>query len=293
MELEVRNVSKLYNNIFAVRNVNLCMKKGIYGLLGANGAGKSTLMSMISSIEIPDSGDIIFNGENIVEMGDSYRALIGYMPQDFGFYKEFCILDFLRYIALLKGITRNNVDKHVNNVLRLVNLEKHTKKYFYELSGGMKKRVGIAQALLGEPQIIILDEPTAGLDPKERVRLRNTICDIAVDRIVVISTHILSDIEYISNRLLIMESGKLKDVGDLEQAFLNIEGKVWECKKSVLTEEIIRNSMICNTKVNNDGEQILRIINDIKPVPSAIRVRETLEDLYLYFVGEKNEFGNV
>lgn len=285
MELDIRNVSKLYNKTYAVKNANVHMEKGIYGLLGANGAGKTTLMSMISSLVRPDRGSIVFNGRNINDMGDSYRTSIGYMPQDFGCYKEFKIIDFLRYIALLKAVKGNDIDKQVKEVLNLVNLEKCTKKHFYELSGGMKKRLGIAQALLGNPQILIFDEPTAGLDPKERVRFRSVISDISKNRIVLISTHILSDIEYLSNRLLIMDSGKLQDMGEMGQAFANIEGKVWECNKNELNEKIISSSIICNTKVNNDGQQIVRLINEVQPVSSAMRVYETLEDLYLYLVG--------
>ena len=151
----------------------------------------------------------------------------------------------------------------------------------------MRKRLGIAQALLGEPQILILDEPTAGLDPKERVRFRSIISDIAIDKIVLISTHILSDIEYLSNRLLIMDSGTIEDIGQIEQAFTNIRGKVWECNKNELNANTLRNSIVCNTKVNNEGQQIVRIINEAQPVPSATSVCGTLEDLYLYFVGGK------
>ena len=287
MELKVSNVRKMYNKTVAVKNANLYLERGIYGLLGANGAGKTTLMSMISSLEIPDSGCITYNGKNIFAMGDEYRALIGYMPQDFGCYKEFCILDFLKYIALLKGIKKSHIDKQVNHVLNLVNLQKCNSKYFNELSGGMRKRLGIAQAVLGEPQILILDEPTAGLDPKERVRFRSIISDIAIDKIVLISTHILSDIEYLSNRLLIMDSGTIEDIGQIEQAFTNIRGKVWECNKNELNANTLRNSIVCNTKVNNEGQQIVRIINEAQPVPSATSVCGTLEDLYLYFVGGK------
>ena len=306
MKLEVRNLKKTYGTVQALKGINYTFTPGVYGILGANGAGKSTMINLITdnvSRDKMNGGSILFGEdsaeEDILKLGKQFRGLVGYMPQQQGFYEDFSPKAFLKYMAEIKEVKKikvsdkngNTITKSVNQqieeLLDVVNLSNVAYKKIGGFSGGMKQRVLLAQALLGEPQILILDEPTAGLDPKERVRFRSIISDIAIDKIVLISTHILSDIEYLSNRLLIMDSGTIEDIGQIEQAFTNIRGKVWECNKNELNANTLRNSIVCNTKVNNEGQQIVRIINEAQPVPSATSVCGTLEDLYLYFVGGK------
>ncbi len=225
MELVIDRVSKQYKNKIAVDCINLTMRKGIYGLLGANGAGKTTLMRMICGILTPTSGTITYDGIDVSE--EEYRAILGYLPQDFGYYPDFSGRDFLLYMAALKGISKASAKKRVNELLELVSLTDNAKKKIKTYSGGMKQRLGIAQALLNYPQILILDEPTAGLDPKERAHFRNLIADLGKDNIVILSTHIVSDIDRIADRILIMNNGKLvfdgareEIKGDLEAFYL-------------------------------------------------------------------------
>jgi len=225
MELVIDRLSKQYKNKIAVDRISLKLQKGVYGLLGANGAGKTTLMRMICGILKPTSGTISFDGMDVSE--ENYRSILGYLPQDFGYYPEFSGQDFLLYMAALKGIPKPKAKRRSNELLELVSLQEVAKKKIKTYSGGMKQRLGIAQALLNNPKLLVLDEPTAGLDPKERVRFRNLIERLSKDSIVLLSTHIVSDIEHIADDILIMQGGQMiyqgewtDDIGDLEEFYL-------------------------------------------------------------------------
>lgn len=225
MELVIDRVSKQYKNLIALDRVSLKLHKGVYGLLGANGAGKTTLMRMICGIVTPTSGRISFDGTDV--KGESYRAVLGYLPQDFGYYPEFSGMDFLLYMASLKGIDSKSAKKRANELIKLVSLEDVAKRKIKTYSGGMKQRIGIAQAMLSNPKILILDEPTAGLDPRERVRFRNIIAELGKNSIVLLSTHIVSDIEHIADEIIMIKSGQLiyqgkwqEDMGSLEDFYL-------------------------------------------------------------------------
>ena len=231
MELIIDRVSKQYKNKIAVDRVSARLHQGVYGLLGANGAGKTTLMRMLCGILRPTSGTITFDGIDVSE--ESYRAALGYLPQDFGYYPEFTALDFLLYFAALKGIPKKRARQKADELLTLVSLNDAAHKRIKTFSGGMKQRLGIAQALLNDPRLLILDEPTAGLDPKERVRFRNLIEQLGRDSIVLLSTHIVSDIEHIADQILLMKDGQLifqgkydNQDGDLEEFYLNQFGEV-------------------------------------------------------------------
>lgn len=225
MKLVIDRVSKQYQNRIAVDRVSATLQKGVYGLLGANGAGKTTLMRMLCGILKPTGGTITFDGIDVSE--EAYRAVLGYLPQDFGYYPEFSALDFLLYLAALKGIPKAQAKRRARELLALVSLQEAEKKKIKTFSGGMKQRLGIAQALLNDPKLLILDEPTAGLDPKERVCFRNFIQTLGKDSIVLLSTHIVSDIEHIADEILMMKAGQLiyrgnwaHEKGDLEEFYL-------------------------------------------------------------------------
>ena len=226
MELIIDRVSRQYQNKIAVDRISLKLHRGVHGLLGANGAGKTTLMRMLCGILKPTGGTITFDGIDVSE--ESYRAILGYLPQDFGYYPEFSAADFLLYLAALKGIPKDRAKRKTRELLELVSLSDVSRKKIKTFSGGMKQRLGIAQALLNDPKLLILDEPTAGLDPKERVRFRNLIEELGKDNIVLLSTHIVSDIEHIADQVLIMKDGQLIYQGkweetreDLETFYLN------------------------------------------------------------------------
>lgn len=287
MELILNNLTKKFGDFVAVDDINLTMTNGVYGLLGVNGAGKTTLMRMLCTLLKPTSGDIYCNGKDIFKMDGEYRNLLGYLPQDFGFYPEFTVKDYLLYIATIKGIRPAVAGKRAKELIARVGLTKVANKKLKKLSGGMKRRAGIAQALLNNPQILILDEPTAGLDPNERLRFRNLISELSEERLVLLSTHIVSDIEYIANEILMMKDGAIVNEGTLDEIISAMPEKVWNC--TVLQQSvsaITKRYKVSNMKSENHGVD-LRIISAEKPCETAICVQPSLEDVFLYYFGEK------
>ncbi|MCI9477988.1 MAG: ABC transporter ATP-binding protein [Lachnospiraceae bacterium] len=289
MELRLDRLTKQYKQKLAVDRIDLELKCGVYGLLGANGAGKTTLMRMICDIQEPTSGEIFCNGQNIREMGEEYRDRLGYLPQNFGYYPEFTAYKFLLYIASLKGLGKEQAAVRAQYLLEMVGLADQKKQKIKTFSGGMKQRLGIAQAMLNEPEILILDEPTAGLDPKERVRFRNLISSFSKDKIVLLSTHIVSDVEYIADEILVMKEGRLIHRGAPEVVTQEAKGLVWECKvESKDTERYIEQYNVGNLK-NVGDKTTLRIISDTCPCEGAVEAEPTLEDLYLYYFSEEGK----
>ncbi len=284
MELVIDRLTKHYKNKIAVDRLSLTLQEGIYGLLGANGAGKTTLMRMMCGVLKPTSGEVRFNGMDVSEEG--YRELLGYLPQDFGYYPEFSACDFLLYIASLKGLTKPRAKEKAVELLALVSLADVAKKKIKTFSGGMKQRLGIAQAMLNNPKILILDEPTAGLDPKERVRFRNLISQLGKDRIVLLSTHIVSDVESIATRILMMKDGQLIHSGSLSEIIKEIEHKIYECTVDPKTaEKLLAAHPIINLRPEG-ANLFLRLAAEEKPCEAARSVPATLEDLYLYHFNE-------
>ncbi|MCI8744915.1 MAG: ABC transporter ATP-binding protein [Lachnospiraceae bacterium] len=289
MELRLDRLTKQYKQKLAVDRIDLELKCGVYGLLGANGAGKTTLMRMICDIQEPTSGEIFCNGQNIREMGEEYRDRLGYLPQNFGYYPEFTAYKFLLYIASLKGLGKEQAAVRAQYLLEMVGLADQKKQKIKTFSGGMKQRLGIAQAMLNEPEILILDEPTAGLDPKERVRFRNLISSFSKDKIVLLSTHIVSDVEYIADEILVMKDGRLIHRGAPEVVTQEAKGLVWECKvESKDAERYIEQYNVGNLK-NVGDKTTLRIISDTCPCEGAVEAEPTLEDLYLYYFSEEGK----
>lgn len=287
MELKFDNLTKEFGNFTAVDHLNLTMTKGVYGLLGVNGAGKTTLMRMLCTLLKPTEGRITCDGKDIFEMDGEYRKVLGYLPQDFGFYPEFTVKDYLLYISTLKGIPPAAARKRVKDMILKVGLSKAANKKMKKLSGGMKRRVGIAQAMLNNPKILVLDEPTAGLDPNERIRFRNLISELSEERLVLLSTHIVSDIEYIANEILLMRDGELVHRGTAEQLAASMTDSVWKCfaeKKDV--SYFMKHYKVSNMKSESGGVE-LRIISREKPVKEAVLEEANLEDVFLYYFGEK------
>lgn len=288
MELKTIGLTKEFGRKTAVSDLNITLSNGVYGLLGANGAGKTTLMRLLCNIQTPTSGKIILNGKNIAELGEEYRSLLGYLPQHFGYYPDFTALDFLLYVAALKGLEEKSAKKKSKELLEAVGLSEESGHKIRTFSGGMKQRLGIAQAMLNDPRILIFDEPTAGLDPKERVRFRNLISAFAKDRIVILSTHIVSDVEFIAEKIIMMQSGQIVNSGKPQEMTDKIDGQVWECTvPTAHAEEFAAAFNTSNLRNTGNGESILRIIADCSPMEGAIQVQPNLEDLYLfYFKGD-------
>ena len=224
MELKTVGLTKKFGSKIAVDDLNITLANGVYGLLGANGAGKTTLMRLLCNIQNPTSGKILLNGKNAVGLGERYRSLLGYLPQHFGYYPDFSAFDFLLYVSALKGLDEKAARKKSKELLEAVDLSKESKHKIKTFSGGMKQRLGIAQAMLNDPRILILDEPTAGLDPKERVRFRNLISAFSKDRIVILSTHIVSDVEFIAEEIIMMKSGQIIHFGNPQEITSEING---------------------------------------------------------------------
>lgn len=287
MELEMNKLTKQYKDKTAVNELSVTLMPGIYGLLGANGAGKTTLMRMVCGILNPTSGNILLDGKDINNMGEDYRDLLGYLPQNFGYYPVFTAMDYLLYVAALKGLTASAAKVRANELLELTSLQDVAGKKIKTFSGGMKRRLGIAQALLNDPKILVLDEPTSGLDPKERVRFRNLISDISKDKIVLLSTHIVSDVEYIADTILVMKDGRLIHQGEPDKITASIQGYVWECRVDHKHAEQL-NAKFTVSNLKHEGDQdMLRIVSEQKPCENAMQVEPTLEDLYLYYFSEE------
>jgi len=283
MELTLHQLTKQFGSKTAVDNVDVTLSPGVYGLLGANGAGKTTIMRMICGVLNPTSGSIRINQHNIQDVGDKYRSGLGYLPQDFGYYPDFTAKEFMYYVAALKGLSDKQTKYNTRELLEAVSLSNVANKKIRTFSGGMKQRLGIAQAVINSPQILVLDEPTAGLDPKERVRFRNLIADFARDKIVILSTHIVSDVEYIANTILVMKNGRLLLRGSVDEVICSIQGMVW--KYTVLEKDASRiqeQFCVANLHHLDNGAVELRIVSEGMPFKDAVNVQPTLEDLYLY-----------
>lgn len=282
MELSIRNVTKTYGKKRALSNFSLDFKAGVYGLLGPNGAGKSTLIGTITGLVKADSGSVLFSDED----GNKLHNKLGYLPQYQSYYKNYSAPEFLRYMLALKNYKPENTSKYISDLLELVNLGDVGKKRIGTFSGGMKQRLGIAQALIGEPSVLIFDEPTAGLDPKERVRFRNIISSLGSERIVILATHIVSDIEYIANEIILLNSGEMIDFGTQHEITDKIRGKVWEfdCESHEVLE--IMNRLRVSNVVSMGEKCKIRAVCDEKPDENAENVTPDLEDVCLYSFGE-------
>lgn len=280
--LEVCNISKDYGKFNALENINLEFTNGVYGLLAPNGAGKTTLIKMLTTLIFPTKGEILFEGKSIIDLDEKYREVIGYLPQDFGYYKNDSPTQYLMYLAALKGIDAKVAKTKIVELLKLVALEEVANKKMKKFSGGMIQRVGIAQAMLNDPKILILDEPTAGLDPKERVRFRNLLAELGRDRIVILSTHIVSDVESIAKEIIMIKDKKVIYQHTIVEICDILKGKVYET--SVAYEEMndFRLEFQSLSEKQEDGMMRVRFIGKEQVDPKWQPVIPNLEDVFLY-----------
>lgn len=289
MELIIKNISKEFKDKIAVDKFSVTLNSGIYGLLGPNGSGKTTLMRILADVSSASSGDILVNGESKRKLGAEYRDLIGYVPQNIGFYKNFTAEKFLYYVAALKGVDKNIEKSKIDELLKFVNLEQDRKRKIGKFSGGMKQRLGIAQALLNDPKILILDEPTAGLDPNERIRFKNLISQLSKGKIVILSTHIVSDIEFIANEVLVMKDGKLVEKSSLEDILDTVRGKVYTLSVNECDLDEVENKFKISSMIRNNSGINVRVVGDKKPNINKFKYIEeepNLEDVFLYYFNE-------
>lgn len=274
--LEVRSVVKIFDRkVTAVDDVSLNLKSGVLGLIGHNGAGKTTLMQMIATLSRPSSGQILFQGQDIVKNPNAIRARLGFLPQDFGVYPNLSALEFMQYFAALKGV---NDSARIRRLLDLVNLQDHANRQAASFSGGMRRRLGIAQALLNDPDILVVDEPTAGLDPEERLRFRNLLAELGRNKLVIISTHIVSDVESIASEIAIMRSGKLVAVATPEAIIATARGQIWAAQLALADYESLAGSVqILHAQRQNDLMNV-RIAHPTAPCAHAQSVEPNLEE---------------
>jgi len=295
MKLVIDGVSKLYKGkVWGLRDFSMELGPGVLALVGPNGAGKSTLMRILATITKPTEGRVTWNGADkrhpidIAHSPDELRAVLGYLPQDFGIYPNLNAVEFLEYLAALKGLDGRAARQRIQELLHIVNIFEVRKRPLGGYSGGMKQRVGIAQALLNDPQLLIVDEPTAGLDPEERVRFRNLLSDLAGERIVILSTHIVSDAEAAATQIAIINRGHLLEHAGPERLLEAVEGKVWQWViPSVELTAAKQQHLISSTARRTDGVHI-RVIGETPPHPDAQAIMPTLEDAYLYFISSAN-----
>lgn len=289
MQLTVTDLGKEYKRGFwGLKNFSLEIKPGILGLLGPNGAGKSTFMRMLATITKPTDGTITYNNVNVVAQPDALRDVLGYLPQDFGVYPNLNAVEFLEYMAAIKGLDAATARKRIDELLQLVNLKDAARRPLGGYSGGMKQRVGIAQALLNDPQLLIVDEPTVGLDPEERVRFRNLLSDLSGERIVILSTHIVSDVEATATHIALVNKGQLLRAAAPEDLLKELDGKVWEWTvQSDDLPALKQKHIVSGTIRRSDGVQV-RVVSATQPEAQAGSVSPNLEDAYLYFIGGKS-----
>ena len=288
MKLSIQNLGKEYKRGFwGLKDFSLEIKPGILGLLGPNGAGKSTFMRMLATITKPTDGKILWNDIDIAKNPDALRDVLGYLPQDFGVYPNLNAVEFLEYMAAIKGLDSNTAKKRIDELLQLVNLKDAAKRPLGGYSGGMKQRVGIAQALLNDPQLLIVDEPTVGLDPEERVRFRNLLSDLSGERIVILSTHIVSDVEATATHIALVNKGQLLREAAPESLLNELEGKVWEWTIQSDDLPVLKSKHIVSGTIRkSDGVQV-RVVSSDQPKVESRSVSPNLEDAYLYFIGGK------
>lgn len=286
--LKLESVGKKYiNDFWGVSNIDLELTPGIIGLLGPNGAGKSTLMRIMATISQPTEGRVTWNGQELGKHPDELRKVLGYLPQDFGIYPNLNATEFLQYMAAVKGLHGKQVNKRIEELLELLNLSEARKRKIGGYSGGMKQRIGIAQALLNDPKVLIIDEPTVGLDPEERMRFRNMLADLSGERIIVFSTHIVSDIEATADRILILSKSQLLSDAVPSQLLKQVEGKVWT---TVIPEDQLqdaRSKWLISGSIRSEGGLQIRVVSDVAPSSISSQAYPGLEDAYLYLLSQQ------
>ena len=285
MKLSFENISKLYGDTVALQQIDLTLGSGVYGLLGPNGAGKTTLMRIMTDLLAPSTGRVLLDGQDIAVMGAAFRKKLGYLPQDFGVYPNFTAEQFLLYIARLKGLSKFEAKRQTDDLLRMVGLEDKKQKKLKGFSGGQRQRVGIAQALLGDPEILVLDEPTAGLDPEERIRFRGIISDLSQQKLVLLSTHIVSDLEAVANEIILLRKGVVLEMQKPASLLEQLNGQVWLVTVPAADEAALTKQYTCSNVMHTDGKSVIRLLSKSAPRPDAVPTAPNMEDLYLYYFG--------
>ena len=285
MKLSFEHISKLYGDTVALQQVDLTLGPGVYGLLGPNGAGKTTLMRIMTDLLAPSTGRVLLDGQDIAVMGAAFRKKLGYLPQDFGVYPNFTAEQFLLYIARLKGLSKFEAKRQADDLLRMVGLEDKKQKNLKGFSGGQRQRVGIAQALLGDPEILVLDEPTAGLDPEERIRFRGIISELSQQKLVLLSTHIVSDLEAAANEIILLRKGVVLEMEKPSVLLERLNGQVWTVTVPAADEAALTKQYACSSVMHAEGKSVLRLLAARRPHPDAVPAAPNMEDLYLHCFG--------